>query len=209
MTTQNYSFIPSALRDLTQTRGYKGDVAKYVSSHLNDDNDPVEALFEAFADSLENSNHFHPFSIVGFLQDIMNKSCWNARRLFNANTVADDPNGAPWGCDAAERAKEHVGMDINNEELLTTLDDDFDELYQLHVMFVQNLTADMDSTLCYFSRSQKSEIDDTWSVVAKCQSFNEAMDEMHSITDSLKVQQAENLRTTFNYIRQRRHQKVA
>ena len=208
MTTKNTSFIPSALRDLTATRGYKGDVAKYISSHLNDDNDPVDALFEAFADSLENSNHFHPFSIVGFLQDIMNKSCWNARRLFNANTVADDPNGAPWGCDAAERAKEHVGMDINNEELLTTLDDDFDELYQLHVMFVQNLKADMDSTLCYFSRSQKSEIDDTWSVVAKCQSFNEAMDEMHSITDALKIESAENLRTTYDYIRQRRHQKV-
>ena len=209
MTIQNNSFIPTSLRDSAAKRGYKGDIAKFVSQHLNDDNQPLDALFEAFIYALENNESVHPFAIVGFLQDIMNQSCWNARRLFNANTVADDINGAPWGCDAAERAKEHVGMDINNEELLTTLDDDFDELYQLHVMFVQNLTADMDSTLCYFSRSQKSDIDDSWSVVAKCESFNEAMDEMHSITDSLRVQQAENLRTTFNYIRQRRHEKVA
>lgn len=209
MTIQNNSFIPTSLRDNANRRGFKGDLAKYILSYMNDDNDPIDALFEAFADSLQNPNGFHPYSVVGSLQEIMDRSCWNARRLFNANTVADDPNGAPWGCDAAERAKEHVGMDINNEELLTTINDDFDELYQLHVMFVQNLNGDMDDTLYYFKRNQKSDIDDSWSCVAKCESFHEAMDEMQSISEELAVKSAENLRTTYDYIRQRRHQKVA
>ena len=128
---------------------------------------------------------------------------------FNANTKADDINAAPWGCDPAERAKEHVGMDINNEELLTVLNDDFDELYQLHVMFVQNLNGDLDDTLYYFKRNQKSEIDDSWSCIAKCESFHEAMEEMQSISEELAVKSAENLRTTYAYIKDRRNAKAA
>lgn len=209
MTTQNNSFIPTSLRDNAGRRGFKGDLAKYILSHMADDNDPIDALFEAFAESLENPNGFHPFSVVGALQEIMDKSCWNARKLFNANTKADDINAAPWGCDPAERAKEHVGMDINNEELLTVLNDDFDELYQLHVMFVQNLNGDMDDTLYYFKRNQKSEIDDSWSCIAKCESFHEAMEEMQSISEELAVKSAENLRTTYAYIKDRRNAKAA
>ena len=209
MTTQNYSFIPTSLRDSAAKRGYKGDIAKFVSQHLNDDNQPLDALFEAFIYALENNESVHPFAIVGFLQDIMNQSCWNARRLFNSNIVADDINGAPWGCDAAERAKEHVGMDINNEELLTVIDDDFDQLYQLHALFLQNLKADMDNTLCYFSRSEKSEIDDSWSVVATCETFGDAMDEMICITESLKAKSAEDMRDQFKKFKQQRNVKAA
>ena len=209
MTIQNNSFIPTSLRDNAGRRGFKGDLAKYILSHMNDDNDPIDALFEAFAESLENPNGFHPYSVVGSLQEIMDKSCWNARKLFNANTKADDINAAPWGCDAAERAKEHVGMDINNEELLTVIDDDFDQLYQLHALFLQNLKADMDNTLCYFSRSEKSDIDDSWSVVATCETFGDAMDEMTCITESLKAKSAEDMRDQFKKFKQQRNAKAA
>ena len=117
---------------------------------------------------------------------------------------------APWGCDAAERAKEHVGMDITNEELLTVLDDDFDELYQLHAnVRYRTLTVTWMTPCATSSRSEKSDIDDSWSCVAKCESFHEAMEEMQSISEELAVKSAENLRTTYAFIKNRRQTKAA
>ena len=200
MTTQNQSFFPAALAAQCDKRGYKGDVAKFIYSFHKQDADPMDAISSAYAECLENPHVFNPLAIMGFCQDLMNQTCWMARRLYLANIQAEDPQSAPWGCDRAQRAKEAAGLDINNEELETIIADDFDTLYQMHSLM--NSNSGTDSVLYFFSRSEKSDVDDSWSVVATCESFNQALEEMHTVTDKLQVESANTWRTKYQYLKQ-------
>lgn len=207
MTVSNQSFLVSALMDLTMTGSkYRRDLASAIAANLTDDNSLDDAIVETFAQACDNPDARNPISVVSYMQDIMNKACWNARRLFNANQAEAD--SVPWGCDAAQKAKEALGMDIDNKELETIINDDYDNMFVLHALLNEEL-ANSTLELFYFQQSERDEQTDTWHVTVQCTTFHDALTEMDAIADKLRSQQGINIRAKFADYKNQRQAKVA
>jgi len=195
----NQSFIPQAFYALCEYKGFKGETAKFVSCHTNEANTDDGILgqyVEAFLTAVESEDAVvHRLSVLGSLQDLMNKCSWNARKLFKANVANSDMdnNGAPWGLEASERVRQLVDVDAGNEELIKILESDFESLQLVHTILSQQ--TGIDTPLYYFVETERQPNGD-WVDVTNATSFDDAMTAMDAIVDKLNEQSKDNIRAS-------------
>lgn len=195
----NQSFIPQAFYALCEYKGYKGETARFVSCHTNEANTDDGILgqyVEGFLTSVESEDAVvHRLSVLGSLQDLMNKVSWNARKLFKANIANSDMdnNGAPWGLEASERVRQLVDVDADNEELVKILESDFEQLQLVHTILSQQ--TGIDTPLYYFVETERQPNGD-WVDVTKAASFDDAMTAMDEIVDKLNEQSKDDVRAS-------------
>jgi len=191
----NQTFINQAFYALTEYNNFKGKTATFVSNHLNvDDTGVVGQYVEAFLSAVESEDAVvHRLSVLGSLQDLMNKCSWNARKLFKAN-VANlnmDNNGAPWGLEATERVRQLVDVEADNEIIPKILESDFDSLQLIHTILSQH--TGIDTPLYYFVETERQPNGD-WVDVVNATTFDEAITAMDNIVDKLNEQSREDVR---------------
>lgn len=191
----NQSFIPQAFYALCEYKGFKGDTARFVSNHLNVDDTGIAGQYvEGFLSAVESEDAVvHRLSVLGSLQDLMNKVSWNARKLFKANNANSDMdnNGAPWGLEASERVRQLVDVNADNEELVQILEADFETLQMVHTILSQQ--TGIDTPLYYFVETERQPNGD-WVDVTNATSFDDAMTAMDNIVDKLNEQSREDIR---------------
>jgi hypothetical protein len=191
----NQTFINQAFYALCEYKGFKGDTARFVSNHLNVDDTGIAGQYvEGFLSAVESEDAVvHRLSVLGSLQDLMNKVSWNARKLFKANIANSDMdnNGAPWGLEASERVRQLVDVDADNEELIKILESDFEQLQLVHTILSQQ--TGIDTPLYYFVETERQPNGD-WVDVTNATTFDDAMTAMDNIVDKLNEQSKEDVR---------------
>jgi hypothetical protein len=193
----NQTFINQAFYALCEYKGFKGDTARFVSNHLNVDDTGIAGQYvEGFLSAVESEDAVvHRLSVLGSLQDLMNKVSWNARKLFAANARSEltggDNNGAPWGLEATERVRQMVDVDASNDDVINIIKSDFDELQMVHTILSQQ--TGIDTPLYYFVETERQPNGDFVDVV-KAESFDDAMTAMDNIVDKLNEKSREDIR---------------
>jgi len=127
----------------------------------------------------------NPEYMLTFVQAVMNQICWNARRLFIANSAEDMATGIDFSQDIADQ----VGVSVNNSNISEIVDDDFMTLNNLHSWLASQMSYlnDIDS-LYHFSQSEN--VDGYWQVTKQCTSFDDAFDAMQEIVEQLNIESA-------------------
>lgn len=193
----NQTFINQAFYALCEYKGFKGDTARFVSNHLNVDDTGIAGQYvEGFLSAVESEDAVvHRLSVLGSLQDLMNKVSWNARKLFKANVANSDMdnNGAPWGLEASERVRQLVDVDADNEELVQILESDFEQLQLVHTILSQQ--TGIDTPLYYFVETERQPNGD-WVDVTNATTFDDAMTAMDNIVDKLNEQSKDDIRAS-------------
>ena len=191
----NQTFINQAFYALCEYKGFKGDTAKYVSNHPDLADDGVIGQYvEAFLTAAESQDAVvHRLSVLGSLQDLMNKVSWNARKLFKANVANSDMdnNGAPWGLEASERVRQLVDVDADNETVAKIIESDFESLQMAHTILSQQ--TGIDTPLYYFVETERQPNGD-WVDVTNATTFDDAMAAMDDIVDKLNEKSREDIR---------------
>ena len=188
----NQSFINQAFYALCDYKGFKGDTATFVSNQQAPT--IIEQYVEGFLTAVESEDAVvHRLSVLGSLQDLMNKCSWNARKLFKANVANSDMdnNGAPWGLEASERVRQLVDVDASNDELIKILESDFESLQLVHTILSQQ--TGIDTPLYYFVETERQPNGD-WVDVTNATTFDDAMTAMDNIVDKLNEQSKEDVR---------------
>lgn len=185
------SFITQALLDISDYRGYKGEVAKHIMSF--DTGDLVTDFEEAFIAAATDETSYHPLAIIGFHQTLMDKVCWNARKFW----LAQNEESPVYGVETAERMSEIVGVETNTD-VLETVDLDYQILFESHASLAQEMGADVDvENLYYFAPTQRDEQTGEWHPRCTCESFPDAQTVMNMIAEELEEQQKDTLRAKF------------
>ena len=188
----NQTFINQAFYALCEYKGFKGDTAKYVSNQQAAT--VIEQYVEAFLTAVENEDAVvHRLSVLGSLQDLMNKVSWNARKLFKANNANSDMdnNGAPWGLESSERVRQLVDVDADNETVAKIIESDFESLQMVHTILSQQ--TGIDTPLYYFVETERQPNGD-WVDVTNATTFDDAMTAMDDIVDKLNEKSREDIR---------------
>ena len=193
----NQTFINQAFYALCEYKGFKGDTARFVSNHLNVDDTGIAGQYvEGFLSAVESEDAVvHRLSVLGSLQDLMNKVSWNARKLFKANIANSDMdnNGAPWGLEASERVRQLVDVDADNETLAKIIESDFESLQMVHTILSQQ--TGIDTPLYYFVETERQPNGD-WVDVTNATTFDDAMTAMDNIVDKLNEQSKDDIRAS-------------
>lgn len=188
----NQTFINQAFYALCEYKGFKGDTATFVSNQQAAT--VIEQYVEGFLTAVESEDAVvHRLSVLGSLQDLMNKVSWNARKLFKANVANSDMdnNGAPWGLEASERVRQLVDVDADNETLAKIIESDFDSLQMVHTILSQQ--TGIDTPLYYFVETERQPNGD-WVDVTNATTFDDAMTAMDDIVDKLNEKSREDVR---------------
>jgi len=181
MAKSNESFLHAAIGDTANYKGYKGEIGTYILSFSDGTTDVDDLFFDAFVASLEENSPYHELAILGYMQTVMDKVCWNARKLFNAN---NNETGI-YGVDPSERVAELVEVKASNKKIPGIVTDDYKALIETQAECLQALENDLPMDLYYFSPSEPDEITGEWSPRCKCESFDEALAEMNTIQETL------------------------
>tara|TARA_S200000501_G_scaffold321828_1_gene317478 strand:- start:13 stop:597 length:585 start_codon:yes stop_codon:yes gene_type:complete len=170
------SFIPAAAASLPERSGKKAKLAKYIDNFEGDFEDRV---YQAFAQSFDEDSYY-PIQILGYVQDLMDKVCWNARRVLKSYHLPEEV----YGCDPTEKAREETGVSVDIEHIPDVVDADFNTLYVMAANMLQ-CAEGLDFELHYFNPSEV--VDDEWVEQRTCDSFSDAQVEMDDIVDKLNT----------------------
>lgn len=171
------SFIPAAAAALSDRSGKKAQIAKYIDSFEGTFEDRV---YQALALSFDSDSQYIPIQILGYMQDLMDKVSWNARRVLKSYHIPDEV----YGCDPTEKAREETGVSVDLEHIEDVVDADFKILYLIVANMLQ-CEEGLDFELHYFNPSEV--IDDQWVETRTCDSFKDAQVQMDDIVDKLNT----------------------
>lgn len=185
------SFLPQAFADVSERKGYKGDLARYIACWITSDVDIDEAIAMAAIDCNGQGQEapFNVIAVIGFYQDLMDKVCWNARRLFVANNLASaqtNETGGIYGVDFAQRAIDSTGVNADNATIYDIVNADYAQLFLAQSELLAVMDVNMDIDLLFFNPSERNE-DGSWSNPYQCDSFDTALEAMNGICDRLKA----------------------
>ena len=169
------SFIPAAAAALSDRSGKKGKLAKHID---NFDGDFQDRVFQALAIAFDEDSEYYAIQILGYMQDVMDKVCWNARRVLKSYHLPEEV----YGCDPTEKAREETGVSVDEEHIPLVVDADFNTLYVMTANMLQ-CEEGLDFELHYFNPSEV--VDDEWVEQRTCDSFSDAQVEMEDVVDKL------------------------
>jgi len=169
------SFIPAAAAALSDRSGKKAKLAKHIDNFEGDFEDRV---YQALALAFDEDSEYYAIQILGYLQDLMDKVCWNARRVLKSYHLPEEV----YGCDPTEKAREETGVSVDEEHIPDVVDADFNTLYVMTANMLQ-CEEGLDFELHYFNPSEV--VDDEWVEQRTCDSFSDAQVEMDDVVDKL------------------------
>ena len=114
-----------------------------------------------------------PEHILSFVQQVMNSSCWAARRVINSGKQTDLANGLDFSQSVAEQAGNIESAHIKDVEC--TLMDDFQILNELHSWLCgqMNYMTDLDPLFLF---SEKEEVaEGIWEHTHMCMDINDVL----------------------------------
>lgn len=171
------SFIPAAASALSSRSGKKAILAKHIDKFEGTFEDRV---FQAYAQSFSEDATYYPIQILGYVQDLMDKVCWNARRVLKSYHLPEEV----YGCDPTEKAREETGVSVDLEHIEDVVDADFKTLY-IMVSNMLQCEEGMEFDLWYFNPSEL--VDDEWVETRSSDNFKEAQVQMDEIVDKLNT----------------------
>ena len=169
------SFIPAAAAALSDRSGKKAKLAKHIDSF---DGPFEDRVYQALALAFDEDSEYYAIQILGYLQDLMDKVCWNARRVLKSYHLPEEV----YGCDPTEKAREETGVSVDVEHIPDVVDADFNTLYVMTANMLQ-CEEGLDFELHYFNPSEV--VDDEWVEQRTCDSFSDAQVEMDDVVDKL------------------------
>jgi len=169
------SFIPAAAASLPERSGKKAKLAKHIDSF---DGDFQDRVFQALAVAFDEDSEYYAIQILGYMQDLMDKVCWNARRVLKSYHLPEEV----YGCDPTEKAREETGVSVDIEHIPDVVDADFNPLYIMAANMLQGEEG-LDFELHYFNPSEV--VDDEWVEQRTCDSFSDAQIQMDDVVDKL------------------------
>lgn len=188
------TLIETAVTDLSTSKSMIGDVSNVV---LRQDHDNIAnrialtylkfarqrqeaARAEKETGTRGNDPLAKPEYMLSYVQQVMNKVCWNARRLFIANSVEDFANGIDFSQDVGEE----VGMYVDSKHISEEIDDVFMTLNNLHTWLAGQMSylTDIDP-LFHFAQNEK--VGEDWVQTSACTSFDDALSAMNDIVEKL------------------------
>ena len=127
----------------------------------------------------------YDISFYGFIQQIMDRACWNARAGLVARRNADaqdEQTSGGNGLDFATDLEDQVGFDLSTPEgIRDQVNDIFDKLTLVSADIAQARALDAEP-VHMFSPSERQE-DGTWVVTLKIDNWDEAVVAMNDIVD--------------------------
>ena len=187
----SYSFIPSAFNSLTERKGQRGAIARAIEEAPG--NTFEDKFLEIVCLNAADDTPFHYLAVISFLQPLMDKVSWNARKLFNGNLGEDSGNGY----DPAAFASEAVGVVASNEEISQIVDADYGALDLLSTMACQICgmgEQDGSPSMAFYYFAPTSKVGDDWVTDYSCTSFDDAFSAMDEIAEKLNKPTEESAR---------------
>lgn len=189
----NNSFLDAAFDAVQEYRGRKGEVAREVSHFMTDDNVPLayglayaQALESRLLDGAEN-RATPPEAVLGSMQDVMDKCCWNARRLFRANQRID----SGLGYDPSDMTAQTVGVYADNDSVESILKEDYKQMHDVFSAAISLIGYDTLQDLHLFNPSKYDETAEMWTNPYTSDTFDQAFEYMNEIADELAQKQAD------------------
>lgn len=186
---KNESFIDQVITNMSEKKNRNGAIARLVDSadhelaanriavvwdNLNDKRAAakVEAVRSGnpAPEMLEKPEHILPF-----IQQVMNTSCWAARRVIGSGKQTDLANGLDFSQSVAEQAGNIASSRIIDVE--ATLMDDYDILNELHSWLCSemNYMTDLDPLFLFSEKVCIDEEQNIWEHTHMCMDINDVL----------------------------------
>ena len=198
--TIQISFLDKALTDMSEGNNRNAVIAGLVQSQNHAQ--PANRIALEFIDlqNLRKTNRVtaikggteipvmevKPEHILSFVQQLMNKCCWNGRKVANTNKNADFANGIDFSQAVADQ---EANLESNAvQDVRTTIHDDFNVLNELHSWLCGkcNYMTDLDPLFLF---AQKTEVSDgVWEFTHQLMDFDDVIPVLEEI--NLELQSA-------------------
>ncbi|MGB1973350.1 MAG: hypothetical protein ACPHQD_04805 [Vibrio toranzoniae] len=197
--------IDSALNDFIGAgkSPYKQGIANRILDEMNDGivqdstDCPKQAIAKAFIrNSLNNRGrdksdiNYFDISFYGFVQTLMDKICWKARRLANnriTETDLDNINGIDFTMEAADQ----IGIDgSNTASIAEAVQQAYDELTLVSAFIGQKMGSNNDLEPLYMFAPSSPQDDGSWVTDCTITNWDEALTEMNNISEQLAEDEA-------------------
>lgn len=197
--------IDSALNDFIGAgkSPYKQGIANRILDEMNDGivqdstDCPKQAIAKAFIrNSLNNRGrdksdiNYFDISFYGFVQTLMDKICWKARRLANnriTETDLDNINGIDFTMEAADQ----IGIDgSNTASIAEAVQQAYDELTLVSAFIGQKMGSNNDLEPLYMFAPSSPQDDGSWQTDCTITNWDEALTEMNNISEQLAEDEA-------------------
>tara|TARA_R110000823_G_C15843783_1_gene491454 strand:- start:308 stop:1006 length:699 start_codon:yes stop_codon:yes gene_type:complete len=186
---KNESFIDQVITNMSEKKNRNGAIARLVDSadhelaanriavvwdNLGDKRAAakVEAVRSGnpAPEMLEKPEHILPF-----IQQVMNTSCWAARRVIGSGKQTDLANGLDFSQSVAEQAGNIASSRIIDVE--ATLMDDYDILNELHSWLCSemNYMTDLDPLFLFSEKVCIDEEQNIWEHTHMCMDINDVL----------------------------------
>lgn len=153
---------------------------------------PKQAIVKAFIrNSLSNRGRdkadisYFDISFYGFVQTIMDKICWKARRLANnriTETDLDNVNGIDFTMEAAEQ----IGVDGSSHATIAdSVQQAYDELTLVSAYIGQKMGSNTDLEPLYMFAPSSPQEDGSWQLECTITDWDEALTKMNDISEQL------------------------
>lgn len=205
MTINSNVLIDSALNDFVGAgkSAYKSGLATAVLSEMDAGivkdvtTCPKQAIVKAFIrNSLGNRGRdkaeiaYFDISFYGFVQTIMDKICWKARRLANnriTETDLDNVNGIDFTMEAADQ----IGIDGSNTATIAdSVKQAYDELTLVSAYIGQKMGSNTDLEPLYMFAPSSPQEDGSWQLECTITDWDEALTKMNDISEQLAEDEA-------------------
>jgi hypothetical protein len=183
----NVTFIDTVITNMSSNKNRNGAIARLVDSQ----DAPLYANRIALAwDALtkqRKANNLEairtgiparemtekPEHMLSFIQNVMNSSCWAARRVINSGTQTDLANGIDFSQDVASQAGNIESARFADVEV--TLMDDFSILNELHSWLCGNMNymTDLDPLFLFAEKTEVAE--GVWEHTHMCMELDDVL----------------------------------
>lgn len=197
--------IDSALNDFIGAgkSPYKQGIANRILDEMNDDivqdstDCPKQAIAKAFIrNSLTNRGrdksdiNYFDISFYGFVQTLMDKICWKARRLAN-NRITETDLDSINGIDFTMEAADQIGIDGSNTATIAdAVQQAYDELTLVSAFIGQKMGSNNDLEPLYMFAPSSPQDDGSWQTDCTITNWDEALTEMNNISEQLAEDEA-------------------
>jgi hypothetical protein len=197
--------IDSALNDFIGAgkSPYKQGIANRILDEMNDGivqdstDCPKQAIAKAFIrNSLTNRGrdksdiNYFDISFYGFVQTLMDKICWKARRLAN-NRITETDLDSINGIDFTMEAADQIGIDGSNTATIAdAVQQAYDELTLVSAFIGQKMGSNNDLEPLYMFAPSSPQDDGSWQTDCTITNWDEALTEMNNISEQLAEDEA-------------------
>jgi hypothetical protein len=193
----NYPLIDAAMSDISDGKDTNAQFASLIQSQ---DHDHIGNRILLTAVQLQNERKeakqrneevtYKPEYLFTFVEQLMNKVCWNARRYIQSVNQAA-ANEMANGIDFSEDIAEQINIEPTDlQGVETEVADAHEMLNKVQVVLGQHMSyIDREGELAMFTQREPNEVG-KWTTTVSCDNFAEAQVAMNDFITKLEEQKA-------------------